>query len=326
MAEEEQSIDLETWRYMASPFFEVTPADPSRTFEAHADSQKLGQLILIDVSFSGALYYRDPALFRQYDDNYFLLECYSRGSNRGRIGDIDTWLDTHSLHILDMSRPYRTLTTDAACRSVVIPYEAIGCQSDRNCGYARLETASPRGKILSAALEALFDANDPAERTEADALAEIFTSLVRQLLLNLSEDKTQKSTKRGIYLLARRHIDRNLTGDDFELSRLCSEIGISRATLYRMFEADGGIVRYINDRRLDRCMADLRHGPARRGRVREVAERYGFFDSANFNRAFRARFGLAPSDCLDRLNARTTNPEAGAGKSPLAIVDWMRRV
>jgi AraC-like DNA-binding protein len=74
--------------------------------------------------------------------------------------------------------------------------------------------------------------------------------------------------------------------------------GLSRSALYRLFERDGGVANYIRNLRLDRCFADLLDSPPKRGCVCRIAQNWSFFDPANFNRAFRNRFGVAPSDCV----------------------------
>jgi AraC-like DNA-binding protein len=97
---------------------------------------------------------------------------------------------------------------------------------------------------------------------------------------------------------------------------------MSRSALYRLFERDGGIARYIRDLRLDMCFADLIDMLPDSGRVRRVAENWSFFDPANFNRAFRSRFGVPPSDCVISRDS----PEARCSsmlRNP--AINWMRK-
>jgi AraC-like DNA-binding protein len=71
---------------------------------------------------------------------------------------------------------------------------------------------------------------------------------------------------------------------------------ISRATLYRLFEDEGGVAAYILSRRLDRCRAILGASTGRDPSISELAFNHGFVSVAHFSRAFRRRFGIAPRD------------------------------
>lgn len=52
--------------------------------------------------------------------------------------------------------------------------------------------------------------------------------------------------------------------------------------------------RYILERRLQACAADLSSPQHRLRTITEIAVRHGFGSSSHFSRAFRARFGMTP--------------------------------
>jgi AraC-like DNA-binding protein len=174
--------------------------------------------------------------------------------------------------------------------------------------------------MLLAGVGALFDAGASFGPGEADVLVESFGALVRCLMLGQRDGEVEDGRSAGQGLILRRFIDERLADPDLGPHRLCDALGISRATLYRMFPEEGGVRGYITARRLDRCFDELRQGPAMRGRVRHVAERWGFFDAKSFNRAFRGRFGIAPSDCMDMPIASAADTE-----STHPVQDWLRR-
>lgn len=315
------NIDLDTWRSFARPFFDVVATEAPSEFRAHVSSTRCGRLIVSEVGFDGAVFDHHPRRHDMFDNGYLLLERYSTGENRGCCGEIDTRLDPGTIHCIDMSRPYRTQTSRCECQSVVIPHDLLGYVPGRHDGYARLDAASPRGAMLAAAMNALFDAGGGLDDDDAAALGESFAGVVRRLLLNTSDREMAERRQAGDALLLRRYIDDHLADPELDPLRLCAVLGVSRAGLYRLFEAQGGVRRYIVDSRLDRCFEELRHGPRRHGRVREVAERWGFFDSKSFNRSFRARFGIAPSDCLD-----WSGPPAPDAVPAHPVQEWMRRL
>jgi AraC-like DNA-binding protein len=316
---EGNSFGFEEWRSFAAPFFDVIPIGSQDAFRAHATSKRLGRLVVSEVGFDAAIFDRDPGRLKGFDTEFLLLETYDRGTNRGRAGDIATGLETRSVQVFDMAHPWRTQTTEVACRSVVIPYAAIGYDAGQHPAYARLDAGSPRNEMLLAAMGALFDADAQLDPNEAEALGDGFCALVRRLMFNQPDREAEDPKVHDLIL--RKFIDDRIAQSDLSPQRLCNALGVSRATLYRMLAEDGGVRGYITARRLDRCFDELREGRPKRGRVREVAERWGFFDSKSFNRAFRARFGIAPSDCMDQSG----EIEAGSTVAH-AMVDWMRRL
>jgi AraC-like DNA-binding protein len=97
--------------------------------------------------------------------------------------------------------------------------------------------------------------------------------------------------------------------DDARLSpgQIAAAHHISRRHLYRMFEAEQTMVgSWIRGRRLDHCRRDL-IDPALAGRtISAVAARWGFVDPTHFTRAFRAEYGMSPSE-YRRLRALSTS-------------------
>jgi len=91
--------------------------------------------------------------------------------------------------------------------------------------------------------------------------------------------------------------------------------GISVRHLHRLFRAHGITVgAWVRTVRLARCAADLRDPALLEDTLTEIAFRWGFCDSAQFSRAFRAEFGRTPSDY--RVAARGRTPVRTIGDQP----------
>ena len=92
----------------------------------------------------------------------------------------------------------------------------------------------------------------------------------------------------------KRHIDANLRTDMVSVDFLCRRFRLSRASLYRLFESDGGLWRYIQDQRLARAFRRLTS--VMPPRIIDVALESGFGSDTTFVRAFRRRFDLTPGE------------------------------
>jgi AraC-like DNA-binding protein len=93
----------------------------------------------------------------------------------------------------------------------------------------------------------------------------------------------------------RRLIAENLASARLGPELLCRSEGISRASLYRMFEPFGGVAAHILDVRLayvHRALSD----PTDERSISAIAESAGFFDASSLSRAFRRKYQCSPRE------------------------------
>jgi AraC-like DNA-binding protein len=89
------------------------------------------------------------------------------------------------------------------------------------------------------------------------------------------------------------HLDDPRLGPDL----IARSVFVSRRSLDRLFQAEGVTVREsIRLRRLERCRRDLLDPRLAGQSILQIASRWGFVSAAHFSRAFRAAYGVAPSD------------------------------
>ncbi|MEK1886394.1 MAG: helix-turn-helix domain-containing protein [Phyllobacterium sp.] len=98
---------------------------------------------------------------------------------------------------------------------------------------------------------------------------------------------------------ARRIIEARLFDPSFNAEALRRDLAISRTGLYRMFEPFGGVMHYVQHRRLLDAHAALTD-PTENRRIIEIAEERCFSDGAEFSRAFKRAFGYTPSEARVR--------------------------
>ena len=102
------------------------------------------------------------------------------------------------------------------------------------------------------------------------------------------------AVRAAVYGQVRRHVEANLHDPDLTPERVLASLYLSRASVYRLFEHEGGLAAYIRNRRL-RMAADklvrFRHRE-----VGDIASELGFNNASSFTRAFRRAFDIAPRD------------------------------
>jgi len=90
--------------------------------------------------------------------------------------------------------------------------------------------------------------------------------------------------------LVEQHLDSPALSAEF----ICARSGWSRATVYRLFETEGGLARYIRRRHLLRAFRELTSGQPPHLRIVDLALAHQFASESSFNRAFRRAFGIPP--------------------------------
>jgi len=116
-------------------------------------------------------------------------------------------------------------------------------------------------------------------------------------------EETVPSLQATLFERARSYIRRNLNAPELSVEELCQELGLSRSSLYRLFEAQGGVVQYIRSCRLFDAHRAFEAGQDLR-RIHEIAAESGFHDPAAFSRAFKRKFGYSPSEVRSQLHVQ----------------------
>ncbi len=316
--------DIDTYHDHARPFFGVKLLTPREEFLADVTFLLHANLIATDVKFSNQIMDRNPKRITEFDTEYVLLETYSRGHTRGLSdGQHMTLVNPGVVHLIDWSRSYIGVTNNAEGFGVQIPHSVLDYDPSKHPAYLALPMESNRGRLLSLSLQLFVEALRRGPSRDAEMLGTAVIGLVRTCLLrerDWDRDPAQDKSRRA---LIEEHIRRNLGPGPLDIDRVCRDLGMSRATLYRTL--GGGIERFVKSERLNKCFTELARGKREVGAVRRVAERWGFYDPGHFRRSFRASFGISPSDCLDGPRSQDGRHASNAVDHPVMQILRDRR-
>lgn len=112
----------------------------------------------------------------------------------------------------------------------------------------------------------------------------------------------------------RAYIDANLGDESLGIASLIRAFGVSRSTLCRLFGDEGGVSRYIRQRRLGYAYKHLMDQP--RCSITWLLYELGFASERQFQRAFHATYGISPAQWRKRCRgtrvlAQAENSELG---------------
>jgi AraC family transcriptional regulator, positive regulator of tynA and feaB len=212
--------------------------------------------------------------------------------------------------LVDSTRPFE-LEFEGGFRqiSIAIPHDCLAplLAAPWDATAVRVPGDRGVGAVAAGALRALAKNGGPVDRHAARALADQIAGLVALALGGVQ--KPPASTNRALLLQAALdEVERSLGDPGLSPARVAERVGISTRYLHRLF-ADRGTSfgRWVLARRLERCYRDLAEPARRHWTVGDLARRRGFLDPSYFARAFRARYGLSPTELRHALTAESAD-------------------
>ena len=281
--------------------------------------------LVISTTDHSAASVRRRRLIRRDDwiDNRIMVVIADTAGTRYRNGDRAGHFSPGNIHLVRTDLPLVSEEGGGARRTVGLHFEDAGFDPSRHTLPEMIAAGTPSGRLLTTALRTLTDELPRATAADANALADGFAGMFRALLApDLRDESTRAHFERGREAALKQFIADNLRNPALGVGLICQSHGVSRATLYRIFEPDGGIAHYVQRLRLEGAMTELAESPPRRGLIGQIAKRWAFADQASFTRSFRARFGCTPGDAAGTASAIPGTPtptwRPGAAVTPLA--------
>ncbi|MGA7147412.1 MAG: helix-turn-helix domain-containing protein [Microbacterium sp.] len=209
---------------------------------------------------------------------------------RGRLSVVPYW----------SIEPWRTVVRDQATshQALTVPIASLGLPFSMMRGLmGRDISLSPFGKTITAHVKVLNHLPE-LNLTRSAVLAPPTTDIVRLAFAAAAGDEFlgREPLARTLGLRALAFL--RLHADDARLTMqdVANGLGVSRRTLFRAFAELGVSAQdWLREERLLRAATMLQSGFTHLA-VSAVARQCGFPDHSSFSRAFRHRFGCAPSD------------------------------
>lgn len=296
----EPASERERWTAPEFPsvvsLFDASPVGPHQT-----KSQLLmfDEVALVLASTSACRFDRTQKHIGRDGLKALAGSIWLAGSARGIAAGMPFVVEPGEMLLADMTQEISVTMTD----SQVIQFGVPRLHADREIGSVeRLHGWVIDRDIAGMLRSHLLRLFDGLKRIPESDAARVARTLIDTLALSVrasGNDGTEEPSIQTLAMRARSEIQRNLGSPALNVAGLCRRLGVSRSTLHRLFEAEGGVQAYVRNLRLDEARKALLHGPLDR-RIGDIAERLGFSDAAHLSRLFRQRFGESPSECRAR--------------------------
>jgi AraC-like DNA-binding protein len=268
------------------------PSEESR-FTLSTRTYPMPRAILMHCQGTTFIMSRGPALAARGPDQ-LLIVLQTKGSVDADFGERHTHREPGDVAIIDYARPFRSAATDYASLMIVLQRDSVpaallaiephGLIFPRDSGAARL---------IGAAVQGFYAQADDLTMDEAEAAVEgivaLTTACARARLATDEADHVRSRRK-----VALDYVDAHLGNEQLGPDEIADAANVSRASLYRLLAAEGGVRATLLKRRLDQALRLMLADNKGERSLAEIAKCCGFVGMSQFSRAFRARFGVPP--------------------------------
>ncbi|WP_051828055.1 helix-turn-helix domain-containing protein [Streptomyces bicolor] len=254
------------------------------------------------------LFARALAPVRRSADRQFhlvlLLEGEAAIVHHGR----ETPLSAGDFSFDDHLRPLQLRAGPIRAVGVAIPEALLPLppeEADRMLG-RRLPGRAGAGALLARLLTQLTEDTGTFRPSDGPRLGTVLGTMVAALLTHSPAPDDggddggcapPETPSRTLTPRIRAFIQRRLSDPELTPRAVAAAHGISLSYLHRLFEDESETVAaYIRRRRLERARFDLADPAEAATPVHAIAARWGFARAGDFARAFRATYGIAPTD------------------------------
>jgi AraC-like DNA-binding protein len=292
------------WRHWISATFVPLECAPvgRGPFRGEVAHWELGDLLVSRVAAEAHLASRTRRMIALRDAGYYKVGLLTHGSCKLSQDGRDALLQPGDLAIYDCRRPY-TMVFDEPhemsflmfpCDRLRLPPAAVD-----EVLVTPVSSAQSTGSLVAPFLRRLVanleQPGEPVNSRLADNVLDLLATLFSERAGLTPADPA--ALRRSLLLSVHSWIDAHLADPDLDPDTIARANHISVRYLHKLFETEHQTVAlYLRGLRLERARDDLLDPRLTRRSIARIAHSCGFGDISGFNRAFKATYGINPSD------------------------------
>lgn len=318
------------WQAHVAPLVEVKLPDdisPDGGFAADHMVWNLGRILIVQQRVAAHSYIRSSAKLRSSSIDHWYLVLPRTGRSWTEVDGRVVEGQPGRAELRSLGYPFRGRTVESESLLIYLPRDLFADAS--------ISLDAKNHSVLSGNVsDLLVDYLNGIETRLGSLITEDLPrvvhatrNLIIACLLPPGERDAAVEQFATVALIerARRYIQHNLDAVDLTPDAVCRALGVSRTRLYQLFEPSGGVLHYIQRRRLLAAHGALSN-PLDGRRVVDIAETVGFTSAANFSRAFSKEFGYSPRQARNAAawqSAPYSVPVADHEKTG-SFEDWLK--
>ncbi|SMF99575.1 MULTISPECIES: AraC family transcriptional regulator [Burkholderia] len=301
------SDKLDAWRDQ-NVLAQVVPGNRGisndSTIDSHFHGIHVNQLMIGNVTYT-TKYQDDPV---SYDaircdkriredgfDHYFFRTSKENAWRASKFDSVEHVLP-HQIAIADLTKPYQVEVHAGSFVVLMVPRKLIPFDlSERHGTVVSGTLAALTSQYLHSLVTKLQDISAAEVPNVAQATLGMLTAMLMPTKDNLHQ--AQSELKVEMFGRIKKYIAANLASPALSVESICKEVGLSRASLYRLFaENNLGVNEYIKVARLRKIYLILSMQGEPKRRLSDIAYQYGFYSVSTLTRDFKKYFGFTPKE------------------------------
>ncbi|OIR09126.1 transcriptional activator FeaR [mine drainage metagenome] len=320
---------LELWHDTISVLFESRPYHSvEEGFFVTLDAALVGDVGIGWMQSSAQEFSRSRHKLARDGMDGYLLQFYMKGQCASRIEETLPTVGRGDLYLLDMAQPVATRTNEHEHLSLVVPRRLLAPRllAPDNRHQTVIHGQRPLVSLLRESLTSFYTHLHSMSVSEAESALFPLLDLAAATINNKVNEDNAHVAELALFTAIRRYVDDNLMDAALNIDCVLGAFGISRRTLYRLFEPSGGFASYLTEQRLRRAKSALHSPQWARASIAAIAEAHGFSQPENFTRAFRRIFGLTPREWRHLRGSDQPSDQADQTRSETDWARWIDRI
>lgn len=290
------------WHHSFAPMLELSDIDPTTAnFSGWQQLWDLGSLVLARISTDSLAFSCLPGHARRDPVDHWTITVLLSGGIRTETARHAFAAGPGDVQIHSLGHSFAGVADRSEMLMLFVPRD-LSLETAATLGSAEFSTlATGMGRLFS---DYLIDVADRLPMLAPADLPGLTAATRAMILACVSPSADHINAAEGpianvLLERARQLVHKRLLDPKLGSELIRRELGISRTRLYNLFEPFGGVMHYIQHRRLLSAYAALTD-PNERRLIFQIAEECGFSDGAEFGRAFKRAFGYSPSEVRNR--------------------------
>lgn len=279
-------------------------------FDGHMATEQAGDVVLTRLEADRHRVLKNDRQVRGGDVGYLKIVAPYRGTAGVEQWGRQAWVTPGEWCIYDTTDSYRVANPVRVEHLIVMVPKAPLVERGLPLEKLMAQRLGSQGGISRLALQAMRGAWQELPSiapSAARGVGESIMHLVQLSLLELAGRDSAPTQREALRESIKQLVARRLGDARLSVDAIAVELNCSRRQLYNAFgDEPDGVAGFILAQRLEACRRDFEDRHQDAISITEIALRRGFNHPAHFSRAFKARFGVTPSEWRQRamLGAR----------------------